>query len=86
MVIGAYLIEPIFFDKELNLNLMMLVHGEQELEFFKVVKAGDVITTTARIADIKNKEKLDVLTVELLSKNQNGENVCKGIYTFVVRK
>jgi len=86
VVMGAYLVEPVFFDKDLNLNIMMLVHGEQELEFFEVVKAGDQITTSARIADIKNKEKLDVITLELNSKNQHGRDVCRGVYTFVVRK
>ena len=73
-------------DKELNLNMAMLVHGEQELEFFEVVKAGDSITTTAKISDIKNKEKLDVISLELNSKNQHGKDVSRGTYTFVVRK
>lgn len=86
VVFGAYLIEPVFMDKELNLNMAMLVHGEQELEFLDVVKAGDAITTTAKIIDIKNKEKLDVVALELKSKNQHGKDVCRGIYTFVVRK
>lgn len=86
VVFGAYLIEPIFFDNELNLNLAMLVHGEQEFEFYEVIRAGDTVTTTARISNIQNKEKLDVISVELLSKNQHGTDVCKGIYTFVVRK
>lgn len=86
VVFGAFLIEPIFMDKDLNLNMMMLVHGEQELEFFEVVRAGDSITTSAKISDIKNKEKLDVITVEGTSKNQHGRNVCRGLYTFVVRK
>ena len=86
VVFGAYLIEPLFMDKELNLNMAMLVHGEQELEFFEVVKAGDSITTSAKITDIKNKEKLDIITVEGISKNQHGSNVCRGLYTFVVRK
>jgi len=31
VVFGAYLIEPVFNDKELNLNMPMVVHGEQEL-------------------------------------------------------
>ncbi len=86
VVFGAYLIEPVFLDKELNLNMAMLVHGEQELEFFDVVKAGDSITTSAKISDIKNKEKLDVIAIELNSKNQDGRDVCRGTYTFVVRK
>lgn len=86
VVFGAFLIEPIFMDRELNLNMAMLVHGEQELEFFEVVKAGDSITTGAVISDIQNKEKLDVISVELHSKNQHGRDVCRGLYTFVVRK
>lgn len=86
VVFGAYLIEPVFTDKELNLNMPMVVHGEQELEFFEVVKAGDSITTTARISDIKNKEKLDILSVEVNSRNQHGRDVSRGTYTFVERK
>lgn len=86
VVYGAALIEPVFTDKELNLNMDMLVHGEQELEFFDVVKAGDSITTGAKIIDIENKEKLDVISVQLDSKNQHGRDVSRGIYTFVVRK
>ncbi len=86
VVFGAYLIEPVFLDKELNLNMAMLVHGEQELEFFEVVKAGDSITTAAKISDIKSKEKLDIITIELNSKNQHGRDVCRGLYTFVIRK
>jgi len=86
VVFGAQLIEPVFTDKDLNLNMAMIVHGEQELEFIEVVKAGDTITTTAKIVDIKNKEKLDVISVRLDSKNQHGRNVSRGTYTFVERK
>ncbi len=86
VVYGAQLVEPIFFDNELNLNLAMLVHGEQEFEFYDVVKAGDVLTSEAKIMNIENKEKLDVISIELLTQNQSGKDVCRGIYTFVVRK
>ena len=86
VVFGAYLIEPVFNDKDLNMNMAMVVHGEQDLEFLDVVKAGDSITTTAKIVDIKNKEKLDVVSVEINSKNQHGRVVSRGTYTFVERK
>ncbi|MCK9364069.1 MAG: MaoC family dehydratase N-terminal domain-containing protein [Syntrophales bacterium] len=85
VVIGAYLIEPVFLDKDLNLNMPMIVHGEQELEFLEVIKAGDCITSSARIVAIKNKEKLDVIAIEVKSTNQRGQEVCRGIYTFVAR-
>jgi acyl dehydratase len=86
VIFGAGVIAPMFFDKELNLNMMMLVHGEQEFEFLDVVKAGDSITTIGTIVNIVNKEKLDVVSLEALSRNQNGKDVCRGTYTFVVRK
>lgn len=86
VVFGAKLIEPIFFDNELNLNLAMLVHGEQEFEFYDVVKSGDVLYSDAKIVNIENKEKLDVIAIEIMTKNQNNKDVCKGTYTFVVRK
>ncbi|MCX8124752.1 MAG: MaoC family dehydratase N-terminal domain-containing protein [Spirochaetes bacterium] len=86
VVFGAKLIEPIFFDNELNLNLAMLVHGEQEFEFYNVVKSGDVLYSDAKIVNIENKEKLDVIAIEIMTRNQSNQDVCKGIYTFVVRK
>lgn len=51
-----------------------------------MVKAGDAVTTGAKIISIQNKEKLDVIAVEVQSRNQHGRDVCRGIYTFVVRK
>ena len=86
VVYAGMLAEPLFYDKELNLNLFMLVHGEQEFEFFNVVKAGDVITSKGTIVNIENKEKLDVVTLVGESANQKGTLVCKAIFTFVIRK
>jgi len=31
----------------------MLVHGEQEFEFYDMVKAGDVLTSEAKIMNIE---------------------------------
>jgi acyl dehydratase len=86
VVYAGMLAEPFFFDKELDLNLFMLVHGEQEFEFFEVVRSGDVITSKGMITHIENKEKLDVVILEGNSVNQNGELVSRAIFTFVIRK
>jgi acyl dehydratase len=50
------------------------------------VKSGDVLYSDAKIVNIENKEKLDVIAIEIMTKNQDKKDVCKGIYTFVVRK
>jgi acyl dehydratase len=86
VVYAGMLAEPFFFDKELDLNLFMLVHGEQEFEFLEVVRPGDVITSKGTITNIESKEKLDVVTLEGKSVNQNGELVSRAIFTFVIRK
>jgi acyl dehydratase len=74
-----------FFDPELKLNFAMLVHGEQEFEFSKPVKPGDVITTTGKIVDIMAKGNNDIIVFEARSKNQDGDLVTVGRATFVIR-
>ncbi len=72
-------------DGDLALNLMMLVHGEQEFEFGEVVRPGDVITTESEIVEIYEKKGKSFITMETTSKNQRGEMTVKGRWTFVVR-
>lgn len=74
-----------FMDPELALNFAMLVHGEQEFEWLKPIKPGDVITTTGKIMDIAEKGSNDVISYEARSKNQDGELVTIGRATFVIR-
>jgi acyl dehydratase len=65
--------------------MAMLVHGEQEFEFHKPVRPGDVITTTGKIVDIAEKGNNDLLVYEARSVNQGGELVTVGRATFVIR-
>jgi acyl dehydratase len=74
-----------FFDAELSLNFAMLVHGEQDFEFIKPVKPGDLVTTTGKIVDIAAKGNNDVIKFEARSTNQDGELVTIGRATFVIR-
>lgn len=78
--VGRMLLDP-----ELALNLMMLVHGEQEFEFLKVIRPGDVITTEGEIAEIYEKKGKSFVSMVTTSKNQNGDDVCKGKWMFVIR-
>lgn len=73
-------------DPALGINLVMVVHGEQEFEFFGVMKPGDVITTTGTIAQIFEKSQKDFLVVVSESKNQNGKLLVRGTWTAVVRR
>jgi hypothetical protein len=72
-------------DKELGINMLMLVHGEQELEFLDVMRPGDVMTTTGRIEDMYDKARMSFLVVTSESRNQRGDVVVKGTWTAVIR-
>lgn len=72
-------------DPELGLNLLRLVHGEQSFEFFEVVRAGDLLTTTGKITDVTAKRSLDFLTVTTETKNQHGALVVRAKWTAIIR-
>ncbi len=72
-------------DRELSLDLPMLVHAEQEFEFLDVVYSGDVITTEGTILDFFEKRNLKFIVIETKSM-RNRQLVNKGVLTFVVRK
>jgi acyl dehydratase len=81
----------IAFDSELGLNLPMLVHGEQEFEFFDVARPGDVIMTEGEILDIyekvSDKGALDFVVAGTTSRRKKDNKIiCKGKWTFVIRR
>lgn len=78
-------VEKMLLDSELALNMMMLVHGEQEFEFGAPVKSGDMITTEAVVKDIFKKKGKEFVIEETISKNQDGETTVRGLWTFVIR-
>ena len=73
-------------DPDLGIDLLMLVHGEQDFEFLEVVRPGDVMTTTGKIANIYEKSNMDFLVVETESRNQHGRLVVKGTWNAVIRR
>ncbi|SEN01383.1 Acyl dehydratase [Stigmatella aurantiaca] len=72
-------------DPELQVNMLRLVHGEQELEFLEVMRPGDVLTTTGRIEDIYEKLGKDFLVVTTESLNAAGQPVVRGTWTAIIR-
>ncbi|MBW2562257.1 MAG: MaoC family dehydratase N-terminal domain-containing protein [Deltaproteobacteria bacterium] len=41
---------------DLKINFMMVLHGEEEYEYYRQIYPGDIITGTLRVADIEEKE------------------------------
>lgn len=74
----------------LDINYARLLHGEQEYEYFKPIRAGDVISFSTTITDITEKQgksgAMDIVTTEMTGNNQNGEKVFVGRSTVVIRQ
>jgi len=72
-------------DPALAVNVLRLVHGEQELEWLGVVRPGDVLTTTGEITRLQDRANLDFLEVTTTTVNQRGETVVRGVWTAIIR-
>jgi acyl dehydratase len=71
-------------DPELGIDLVRLLHGEQRFEYGDVVRPGDVLETTGEIVDVRQKGRLDLLTVKSTTTNQRGKVVVVGTWTAVI--
>ena len=64
---------------ELGLDFMTLVHGEQEFEYLRPIRAGETLTLTGRIADIYEKSgssgTLDFVVLETEAQDAQGQRV-----------
>jgi acyl dehydratase len=85
---AAYAIEPFaraLADPALGVDLVRVVHGEQELEWLEPVRPGDVLTTSGEITRIDARGPLEFVTVTTASANQHGRTVLRGEWTAVIR-
>ena len=71
-------------DKDLNANLLRLVHGEQDMRFHRFVQPGDLVAPRAIIHSIEKKSSGELLKVQ-----QNlmidGEIACETISGYFIR-
>jgi acyl dehydratase len=78
-------IQPGLFDPELGIDFAHMVHGSQEFRWGPLVVAGDEITTTATVKDVSERGGMGFYVFETDSRNQNGDTVCVGTWTNIVR-
>ncbi len=76
---------------DLKINFMMVLHGEEEYEYYHQIYPGDVITGTPKVVKMEEKTsksgaKMDMITMEVLYTNQKGEEVAKVRSLLVERK
>jgi acyl dehydratase len=85
VVYSSPAIGPAIFDPEVGINFAMMVHGGQEFAWGPLVVAGDEITTTVSVKSVEERAGNGFYVFESQSTNQDGETVCTGTWTNIVR-
>ena len=85
VVYSAPALGPAILDPDVGINFALMVHGAQEFRWGPLVVAGDEITTTVTVKDISERDGKGFYVFESRSVNQDGEEVCVGTWTNIVR-
>jgi acyl dehydratase len=85
VVFGGRAMAPALFDPEVGIDFARMVHGGQEFVWGPPVVAGDEIATEVEVKDIAERGGLQFFVFESRSTNQDGETVCTGTWTNIVR-
>ena len=78
-------IGPAILDPEVGIDFARMVHGAQRFVWHEPVVAGDEITTEASHEDSSERGGLTFHVFTTRSTNQDGELVCEGRWTNIVR-
>jgi acyl dehydratase len=76
---------------EMGLNVMRILHGEEEYEYLAPVYPGDVLTGVVTVVEGKTRRgrdgsSMDIVTLQVVYTSQEGQEVLKARQTVVVRE
>lgn len=72
-------------DPDLKVDVVRLLHGEQDMEFIRPLRPGDKITAVAKVASIETKASGEILVIEINARNQAGEKVNRTLFNAFIR-
>jgi len=72
-------------DPEVGVDVMRLLHGEQEMELLAPIRPDDIITSRSRIAKIETRATGEALDIEITAHNQNREPVLRAVTGIFIR-
>jgi acyl dehydratase len=85
VVYSAPAMGPVIFDPDVAMNFALMVHGGQEFRWGPLVVAGDEVGTQVTCKSIEARDGRGYYVFESVSTNQDGETVCVGTWTNIVR-
>ncbi|MBM65403.1 MAG: hypothetical protein CMH55_04120 [Myxococcales bacterium] len=72
-------------DEELEIDLAKLVHGEQEFQFHRPIRAGDKLITTGCMETVREKGPMYFVKIRTTTTDGDGEAVVTGLWNLVIR-
>lgn len=73
------------FDPDLHVDMMRLVHGDQDMRFLGAVKPGDIITARSKVDAIVEKSSGEIIEIGIRCTNQRGDVVLEAKSGLFVR-
>lgn len=74
----------------LGINLLKILHGEEEYEYLAPIYPGDTLTGVMTVVDGKTRQgqsgSMDILTLEINYTNQHGQHVLKAREVLIARE
>ena len=80
LAIGSVIADP-----DLQVDLLHLLHSEQDMHFPRPIQPGDMITSQGRVLSIGEKATGETLVVEVSCRNQKQEEVQQILFTAFIR-
>jgi acyl dehydratase len=85
VVTGWLSIMTVITDRELGVDVLRLLHVEQDMYFLRPMVPGDILTSVATITAIADEPAGESLAVEVQCTNQRAESVQRMMFTVLIR-
>jgi len=72
-------------DPDLKVDVIRLLHAEQDMEFLQPIRPGDRITSVAKVAQIESKAGGETLVIETNATNQTGQKINRTLFNAFIR-
>ncbi len=85
VVAGWLSIMTVVTDSELHVDVLRLLHSEQDMHFLQPLVPGDIVTSTAIIAAVEEEGAGESLAIDIDCVNQRAEQVLTMRFTSLIR-
>jgi acyl dehydratase len=72
-------------DPDLGINYAMVVHGEQQFQYSRPFRPGDLVTAQSTITSIRSVGSMSMMTTSTELRTTEGEHLCTALATLVER-